>query len=105
MLIQSKKLTELSTMVDLGANFYVQAKVPKTDRIFINVGLGFHVEFTLDEALKFVEKKEAELTLEGEKISKKAADIKARINLITQAVAEIMELDTLDRKVETMVDV
>ena len=35
---------------------------PDTSRVFVNVGLGFHVEFTLPEAIEFIDKKEAVLT-------------------------------------------
>lgn len=33
-------------MVNLGSVLYMQADVPDTHRIFVGVGLGFHVEFT-----------------------------------------------------------
>ncbi|KAI8645810.1 hypothetical protein BD408DRAFT_381472 [Parasitella parasitica] len=59
--IQDNKLNELKTMVDLGSQFFVQAHVPDTKYIYINVGFGFHVQFTLDEAKKFIEKKVAHL--------------------------------------------
>ena len=41
--------TEFKTLVDIGAEVYCQAKVPDTSRVYISVGLGFHVESTLDE--------------------------------------------------------
>eukprot|EP00731_Ephydatia_muelleri_P023651 Em0015g1234a len=41
----------LKTIVDLGANFYAQARVMDPSRVFVAVGLGFFVEFTIDEAL------------------------------------------------------
>ncbi|KAJ6891653.1 hypothetical protein NC651_024987 [Populus alba x Populus x berolinensis] len=37
---------EQRTMVNLGSVLYMQADVPDTHRIFVDVGLGFHVEFT-----------------------------------------------------------
>ncbi|KAL1930793.1 hypothetical protein VTP01DRAFT_10955 [Rhizomucor pusillus] len=60
-LIKEHDLKELKTMVDLGAQFYVQAHVPETKFIYVNVGFGFHVQFTLDEALAFIDKKEKKL--------------------------------------------
>lgn len=47
----------LRTQVDLGSNFYVQSHVPDVSRIYVNVGLGFHLELTLQEALTFIDKK------------------------------------------------
>lgn len=40
----------LKTLVDLGAGAYCQAVVPDTSRICLAVGLGFHVECSLEEA-------------------------------------------------------
>ena len=40
---------ELKTQVELGAEVYCQARVPDTSRVFIGIGLGFHLECTLDE--------------------------------------------------------
>ncbi|KAL3578714.1 hypothetical protein D5086_020218 [Populus alba] len=37
---------EQRTMVNLGSVLYMQVDVPDTHRIFVDVGLGFHVEFT-----------------------------------------------------------
>lgn len=34
---------------------------PDTQRIFVDVGLGFHVEFTWSEALKFISLREEKL--------------------------------------------
>ncbi|KAI8071304.1 hypothetical protein BC940DRAFT_234890 [Gongronella butleri] len=48
---------QLKTMVDLGSQFYVQANVPDTTFIFVQVGFGFHVQFTLDEAKNYIGKK------------------------------------------------
>ncbi|ORX42936.1 hypothetical protein DM01DRAFT_1296239, partial [Hesseltinella vesiculosa] len=47
----------LKTMVDLGSQFYVQAHIPDSAYIFVQVGFGFHVQFTLDEAQQFIGKK------------------------------------------------
>ncbi|KAI8985403.1 hypothetical protein BDB01DRAFT_759333 [Pilobolus umbonatus] len=60
-LIEDNELKELKTMVDLGSQFYCQAHIPDTKYIYINVGFGFHVQFTLEEAKKFIVKKEAQL--------------------------------------------
>uniref|UniRef100_A0A8C5MLL5 Ubiquitously expressed prefoldin like chaperone n=1 Tax=Leptobrachium leishanense TaxID=445787 RepID=A0A8C5MLL5_9ANUR len=52
----------LETQVDLGCNFYVNAEVPDSSRIFVALGFGFFAELTLQEALKFIEKKNRMLT-------------------------------------------
>ena len=42
----------LKTKVDLGCNFYCQARVPDPSMVMVAVGLGFFLELTLEEALK-----------------------------------------------------
>lgn len=58
MLIQEQKLETLNSLVNLSSEFYVQAKVEDTSKIFVHIGLGFHPELTLTEALAFVDEKE-----------------------------------------------
>ena len=47
----------LKTRVDLGCNFYCQAVVKNHGEIFIDIGLGCFVQFTLDEAVRFIDKR------------------------------------------------
>ncbi len=47
----------MKTKVDLGCNFYCQANIEDPSRIFVEIGLGFYLELTLDEAEKFVNTK------------------------------------------------
>ncbi|KAF9927898.1 hypothetical protein FBU30_002785 [Linnemannia zychae] len=91
--IKDNGLKEMKTQVDLGSNFYVQAKIPDTKYIFVNVGFGFHAELTLDEALVFIKKKEEHLQKKAELFTEKASQIRAHIKLVLEAMAEIMKLD------------
>eukprot|EP00088_Acartia_fossae_P061149 TRINITY_DN73404_c0_g1_i1.p1 TRINITY_DN73404_c0_g1~~TRINITY_DN73404_c0_g1_i1.p1 ORF type:complete len:122 (-),score=23.09 TRINITY_DN73404_c0_g1_i1:12-377(-) len=61
----------LKTKVDLGCNFYCQAKIPQPGAICVAVGMGFFVEMTLDEALKFLDKKDAELSRDADNLTQK----------------------------------
>eukprot|EP00555_Chaetoceros_dichaeta_P014953 CAMPEP_0198255806 /NCGR_PEP_ID=MMETSP1447-20131203/5864_1 /TAXON_ID=420782 /ORGANISM="Chaetoceros dichaeta, Strain CCMP1751" /LENGTH=173 /DNA_ID=CAMNT_0043942281 /DNA_START=20 /DNA_END=541 /DNA_ORIENTATION=- len=57
----SKK--ELESLVDLGHEIaYSRAVVPNPNAIFVNVGMGFHVEFTLEEAIYFINRRVSYLT-------------------------------------------
>lgn len=47
-IIKENDQKKLKTMVNLGADFYAQAVVPDSSKICIHIGLGFHVEFTLE---------------------------------------------------------
>ena len=52
--------------------------------IYVAVGYGFYVQFTLDEALKFIEKKSASLTQQSDKLTKDGAKVKAQIKLVIE---------------------
>jgi len=51
----------MGTSVSPCTAVYCQAEVPDTSHIFVNVGLGFHAELTLEEAVAFAEKKQVGL--------------------------------------------
>ncbi|KAI3357935.1 hypothetical protein L3Q82_016309, partial [Scortum barcoo] len=79
-----QECTSLRTDIDLGCNFYVQADVEESSRIFVAVGYGFFVEMTHDEALRFIEKKTSQLTAFTEQLSKDSAKIKAHIRMVLE---------------------
>ncbi|CAO3596398.1 unnamed protein product [Absidia cylindrospora] len=90
-LIQQGEHKELKTMVNLGSQFYVQAHIPDTTYIYVNVGFGFHVQFTLDEAKVFIDKKEQRLQSSVKKYSDEADKIRAHIKMVLEAMAEALE--------------
>ncbi|CAG8569752.1 9338_t:CDS:2 [Paraglomus occultum] len=101
-LIQENSLHKMKTMVDLGSNFYVHAKIPDTSYIYVNVGFGFHVQFTLDEAIEFINKKEKLLERKADQYSKTAAKINAHIAMVLEAINEILSLkDDKDKNTNT----
>ncbi|KAI7864582.1 Prefoldin subunit-domain-containing protein [Spinellus fusiger] len=89
--IQQNSLTELKTMVDLGSQFYAQAHISDTTYIYVNVGFEFHVQFTLEEALVFISKKESHLQGTVDQLSKEADSIRAHMKMAYEAIAEIMQ--------------
>jgi len=91
-IIQKGHMDELTTMVDLGSQFYVQALIPDTSRIYVEVGLGFHVEYTLDEALSFIAKKECYLNEFAESLNQKGVNIKSHIQQMYEGIAELLSL-------------
>ena len=48
------------------------------------VGYGFFVEFTLDEALKFIDKRNKFLTEHTDRLTKDAVKVKANIKLVIE---------------------
>ncbi|KAF7123851.1 hypothetical protein RHSIM_Rhsim12G0077900 [Rhododendron simsii] len=59
--LEKNSVTSLRTLVNLGSEVYMQADVPDTRRIFVDIGLGFHVEFTWSEALNYIAAREEKL--------------------------------------------
>ena len=54
---------------------------PEAKKIFVFVGYGFFVEFTLDEALKFIDKRSAFLKAHTDRLTKDVVRVKANIKL------------------------
>eukprot|EP00752_Nemacystus_decipiens_P012790 g11326.t1 len=52
----------LEMLTDLGADCFAKVKVDDPSRVFVLVALGFHVEFTLPEAISFADVKRISLT-------------------------------------------
>ncbi|KAJ1879240.1 hypothetical protein H4R99_006972 [Coemansia sp. RSA 1722] len=86
--IKTQDLQELETKVDLGSSFYVKAFVPDTKYLFVNVGFGFHLEMTLDEANTFIDEKVQSLEKLADKYTQQASEIRARIQLVYNALME-----------------
>lgn len=81
--------TQLKTMVDLGCNFYVQARVPDPSRVCVAVGFGVFVEFSHREGIQFIDRKVAQLNKKVEELTAKACQIKARIRAVVEALHEL----------------
>eukprot|EP01071_Lankesteria_metandrocarpae_P006714 Lankesteria_metandrocarpae@DN4455_c0_g1_i4.p2 len=56
---ENQKVKDLNLLVDLGHSTYADAYVPDTSRLFVETELGLYVDFTLDEALLFLVKKDS----------------------------------------------
>lgn len=93
--IKAAKLREgepLKVQTDLGCNFYVNARVSDPSKIFVEVGLGFHLELTLDEALQFIDKRVTLLKTQSDKLTGDANKIKANIQLVRQGLRELQNI-------------
>lgn len=77
-----------NTKVDIGGNFFVQAKVDATDRILVNVGLNHFVEFGLDEAIKFCDFKVRVLNKEADVIREESLKCRANIKLALMCIGD-----------------
>jgi prefoldin subunit 5 len=76
----------------LGSGVYCRAAVPDTSRLFIGIGLGFHLEVTLHEAGRVIDLKQEALRVQLGRCVDKAARIKAHLKFVAQAIHELMQL-------------
>ncbi|KAK2365548.1 protein UXT protein [Trifolium repens] len=90
--LEKNSVTSLRTLVNIGSEVYVQTQVPNTRHIFVDIGMGFHVEFTWSEALNFIEKKEEKLSRQIEEYTQLIASIKAQIKLVCEGIRELLDL-------------
>lgn len=85
----SAKMDTLRTMVDLGANFFCQARVTNPDKIFVCIGYGFYVELSLDEALSFIDKRVVLLNSRVRELTKDVSEISARVRIVVEGLREL----------------
>ncbi|XP_073005850.1 uncharacterized protein [Typha latifolia] len=90
--LEKNGVTSLRSMVNLGSEVYMQADVPDTRHIFVDIGMGFHVEFTWSEALEFISVREARLARQIEEYTHLIANIKAQIKLVCEGIRELLQI-------------
>ncbi|EEF39983.1 protein binding protein, putative [Ricinus communis] len=90
--LENNSVTSLRTLVNLGSEVYMQADVPDTQRVFVDIGLGFHVEFTWAEALNYISLREEKIARQIEEYTRQIASIKAQIKLVCEGIRELLQL-------------
>ncbi|WMV27919.1 hypothetical protein MTR67_021304 [Solanum verrucosum] len=90
--LEKNNVTNLKTLVNIGSEVYLQADVPDTTHIFVDVGLGFHVEFTWSEALNYISAREEKLARQIEEYTRLIASIKAQIKMVCEGIRELLQI-------------
>eukprot|EP01130_Rhizamoeba_saxonica_P018651 TRINITY_DN9405_c0_g1_i1.p1 TRINITY_DN9405_c0_g1~~TRINITY_DN9405_c0_g1_i1.p1 ORF type:complete len:195 (-),score=34.22 TRINITY_DN9405_c0_g1_i1:16-600(-) len=90
--LQETNSKQIESMVNLGQEFFARAKIPDTSKVVVNVGLDFYFEFSLDEALVFIEQKEQLLNKKAEILTNKSMMIKSQIKMMLHMIHELMEI-------------
>jgi prefoldin alpha subunit len=98
-----KEHKQLKTQVDLGCNFYVQAKIPDTSYVFIAVGFGFYVAMNHEEALSFIDKKISLIQRRCDTLTEQSVKIKAHIKLVLEGLRELQSIPVPDSNEERVV--
>eukprot|EP00906_Rhabdomonas_costata_P022197 RCo032102 len=87
--LQANRQAELKVMVDVGSQFYMQARVDDTSLVYVDVGLGLFVGLTHSEALICISKKLDELTKQAGDLTRQAAELKFHLRIMHDAIAEL----------------
>lgn len=65
---------------------------PDPTRLFLDVGLGFHVELSLTDALTWIDAKLPTLDTKMQRCKESAAMIQGKIKVVYEGIAELMHL-------------
>lgn len=93
-------IARMKSMLNLGSEFYVKAVVPDPTRLFLDVGLGFHVELTLGEAIAWIDAKLPTLEVKLARTKEQQAMIQGKIKVVYEGIAELMQLQQQTQKPE-----
>nr|KAJ3422626.1 hypothetical protein HK105_007241 [Polyrhizophydium stewartii] len=96
--IKSQKEPELKTMMNVGCDFFMKARIPDKSKIILQVGLDVYVEMGLDEAIDFLERKEKRLQAQTEMWTDKASEIRAHIKLVLKAIEDLLMLGQMEQQ-------
>eukprot|EP01104_Vermistella_antarctica_P005983 TRINITY_DN16719_c0_g1_i1.p2 TRINITY_DN16719_c0_g1~~TRINITY_DN16719_c0_g1_i1.p2 ORF type:complete len:149 (+),score=41.97 TRINITY_DN16719_c0_g1_i1:184-630(+) len=83
---QTEAQGKMTSMVNMGCNFFAKASVTETKYIYVSIGLGFHAQLTPEEAFAFIDRKEAMLNKRADGLTEEANMLKARIKLLYQGM-------------------
>ena len=91
------KIDQYETKVDLGhKTLYSRAVAKDVSQILVNVGMGFHVEFSISEAVKVVEDRinflEKKLSVKNEKVQEVSNHLQSAILVFQQLEIERQRL-------------
>mmetsp|Transcript_1393 Transcript_1393/g.3610 ORF Transcript_1393/g.3610 Transcript_1393/m.3610 type:complete len:173 (+) Transcript_1393:254-772(+) len=85
----TEKRKDLKFMVNLGRDFYAQARTSADALVLVDIGLGFHAELTRTEAISCAERHEAALAARSKELTARAAAIRAHISVALEAIEEL----------------
>ncbi|XP_014232965.1 protein UXT homolog [Trichogramma pretiosum] len=93
--LKENKMDEkgFKTKVDIGQNIFMQAQVDDASKIMLNVGLGYYVEFTLDEALVLIDVRIKIFNKQIENLKTEVAKTNAHIKCMLIGIRELQGLD------------
>ncbi|XP_047994198.1 protein UXT homolog [Leguminivora glycinivorella] len=82
------------TQVNIGCNFFMEASVPDTSTMLINVGLNNFLEFPAEEVVKYLDVRIKAFERKAEELKDQSAKTKAHIKLMLFGIGELQEKAT-----------
>ncbi len=70
--------------------------MPDPSVIYVEIGLGFHAQFTPSEALAFIDKRLALLEQHREKVSETIANVSSRMKIVLEGMRQLMDVTAGD---------
>eukprot|EP01095_Lingulamoeba_sp_RSL-Kostka_P010957 TRINITY_DN4035_c0_g1_i1.p1 TRINITY_DN4035_c0_g1~~TRINITY_DN4035_c0_g1_i1.p1 ORF type:complete len:166 (-),score=31.38 TRINITY_DN4035_c0_g1_i1:98-595(-) len=91
-MIKENQIKSTKILANIGSDCFLHVKIPDTNYVFVDVAQGFQVQFTIDEALDFIEVKENYLRENAEKYTEQAVNIQSNIRIVYEGINELMGL-------------
>ncbi|XP_058061260.1 protein UXT homolog [Anopheles bellator] len=92
-ILQNKSTAEgFKTRVNIGGNMFMNARADKVQNLLVDVGLKTYVEFTIDEALRYVDLRIRVLTKKADVVRDKSIETKANIKLALLVIGDTNRL-------------
>ena len=82
----------LRPIVELGSGVSMQAEVPDASRLFVKIGLGFHLESSWDETLDICSSRREALRASMAESTQRIDEIRAHIAIVQQGLTTLAEL-------------
>uniref|UniRef100_A0A1B6CV90 Prefoldin subunit 5 n=1 Tax=Clastoptera arizonana TaxID=38151 RepID=A0A1B6CV90_9HEMI len=84
--------SQMKIQVDIGSNFYMQAKISDPKTIYIDIGLKTYLECTLEEAVQLIDLRTKLLFEIINKLQEQSANTKAHIKLVLHGLQELQKI-------------
>mmetsp|Transcript_30402 Transcript_30402/g.34654 ORF Transcript_30402/g.34654 Transcript_30402/m.34654 type:complete len:155 (-) Transcript_30402:351-815(-) len=88
--LESLPLSPIQTLVNLGYEaLYCHAVTDSSRKIFVHVGMGFHVEMAIEEAIKFCKKRLSFLSTKLDRRAEAAAEVARHVETSLHILEEL----------------
>eukprot|EP01025_Chloroclados_australasicus_P034720 TRINITY_DN35466_c2_g2_i1.p4 TRINITY_DN35466_c2_g2~~TRINITY_DN35466_c2_g2_i1.p4 ORF type:complete len:134 (+),score=14.77 TRINITY_DN35466_c2_g2_i1:193-594(+) len=88
---EQHKICEEERLIDIGEGVMATASIERNGRIFLNIGLGFCCECTMEEAQSVVPLLQQKVQQQLEQLHQKAVEIRTHIEIAQEALKVIQE--------------